>query len=309
MSKPEVDLSIIIVNWNTKKLLMDCLFSIYKTVCDVSFEVRLVDNASTDDSVKAVRQNYPDVNIVVNQQNMGFAAANNMALKVMKGRYALLLNTDTVLTDCAVKNIYTFMENRPGVGMACGQLINEDGSKQNSIANFPSLLSIICNETLLRLVFPENFPSKHQNYIEPIMVDSCIGACLMVRKEAIDQVGPLDERYFFFMEETDWALMMKNHGWMSWFVPDSRVFHLQGQSAGDNIGARKMFFRSRYLYLKKWHLSFFPIFKTAIVIRLVLNFLLNLLAVTITIGCVGKVRRKYRTYSGLLWWHIKGCPG
>ena len=113
-----MDISIIIVNWNTKRLLLDCLSSIFKTVKEISFEVWLVDNASTDGSVEAVKSRYPDVKIIENEINLGFAAANNLALKRMKGRYALLLNTDTALTNGAVKELYDFMEANPEAGMA-----------------------------------------------------------------------------------------------------------------------------------------------------------------------------------------------
>ena len=207
-----MDISIVIVNWNTRELLLDCLASVYALAGGLRFEVFVVDNASSDGSVSAVQAQYPQVNVIRNEKNLGFAAANNKALRVMQGKYALLLNTDTVLTEGAIATLLAYMENHDKVGMACGQLLNADGSKQNSIANFPGLLGLLCNETVLRLLWPRRFPSKRQEYRAPLEVESCIGACLMVRKAAMDAVGLLDERYFFFMEETDWALAMHRGG-------------------------------------------------------------------------------------------------
>jgi len=303
-----MDVSIVIVNWNTKKLLLDCLASIHGAIKGVSYEIFLVDNASSDGSVAAVRVDYPDVIVIENESNLGFAAANNKALRQMNGQYALLLNTDTILTDGAIEKIHDYMVKHNDVAMACGQLLNEDGSKQNSVANFPSILSLLCNETILRLIFPEKFPSKRQEYKDPIEVDSCIGACLMVRKKAMDEVGLLDERYFFFMEETDWALAMQKAGWRSCLVPDARIFHLQGQSAGDNVKARIMFYRSRYGYFRKWFPSCFLILAAVVVFRLTLNFLLNFFGVIITFGLYKGIRKRVKTYGQLLWWHLQGCP-
>ena len=304
----ELDISIIIVNWNTKKLLLDCLASISETIQNVSMEIWMVDNASSDGSVEAVRHFYPDVKIIQNRKNLGFAAANNKAFKRMLGRYALLLNTDTVLTEGAVESIFTFMEKKPEAGMACGQLLNPDGSKQNSIASFPGLTSLIFNETLLRILLPEQYPSKRREYNRPIEVDSCIGACLMVRKKAMDHVGFLDEDYFFFFEETDWARRIKQAGWKIYFVPSAKITHFQGQSVGHDINSRKLYYESRYAYFKKWHPDHYPIIRWIIFIRLLINAGLNLVVVTGTLGIQKDIQKKLALYAQLIRWHIKGCP-
>jgi GT2 family glycosyltransferase len=124
-----LDISIIVVSFNTKNLLLDCLASIFKTIKGISFEVWVVDNNSTDGTVEATRERYPTIKIIKNTENLGFAAANNQAFRQMNGDYALLLNTDTVLTNGAIKELYDFMEANPEAGMACGQLLNLDGSK------------------------------------------------------------------------------------------------------------------------------------------------------------------------------------
>ncbi len=247
-----MDLSIIIINYNTRDLTADCLESVYRTIKGISFEVFVVDNASVDGSAEFLKSKFPDINLIKNERNLGFAAANNQALKIIQGRYALLLNSDTVLKESAVWELVSFMETHPEAAMACGQLLNADGTKQNSIAGFPSLLTLLFNMPLLEYLFPEKFPSKRYEYNQPIEIDSGIGACLMVRKEAIDKVGMLDERYFFFMEETDWALQMREAGWKNYYVPTAFIYHLQGKSIGQNIRSRIIFYRSRYIFFKKW---------------------------------------------------------
>jgi len=304
----QMDLSIIIVNWNTKNLLLDCLVSIFETVKISSMEIWLVDNASTDGSVAAVRRMYPTVSIIQNRENLGFAAANNQAFERMQGRYALLLNTDTILAAGAVDAIFAFMERHPDVGMACGQLLNPDGSKQNSFAKFPCLASLIFNEALLQILFPGKFPSKRKPNSDPMEVDSCIGACLMVKREAMDQVGWLDESFFFFFEETDWAYRMKQAGWKIYFVPSARIIHIQGQTVGHNVASRIMFNRSRYIYFKKWHPDAYLLVRLIIFARILINAILNLVGAVVTFGMHAGIKKKLSVYSRLILWHLAGCP-
>jgi GT2 family glycosyltransferase len=303
-----LDISFIIVNWNTKDLLLKCLASIYRTVNEIAFEVWVVDNGSSDGSVGAIKEKYPHIKVIENRTNLGFAAANNLALERMDGHYALLLNSDTVLTEGAVSELYNFMQENPETAITCGQLLNPDGSKQNSIANFPSLLSLVSNETLLRFLLPSRFPSKKREYRTPIEIDSCIGACMLIRKKAIDEVGFLDDRYFFFLEETDWAYRIKKAGWKILFVPAARIFHAQGKSVGIRSDARIMFYRSRYLFFRKWSLRPYPLVCLVIFSRLLINTLLSLLGVAFTLGLKKDLKRKLIVYAQLILWHMKGCP-
>jgi GT2 family glycosyltransferase len=269
--------------------------------------VLVVDNGSTDGSVEAVKTGYPGVHVIENQKNLGFAAANNRAFRKMKGRYALLLNTDTILTEGAVKELFDFMEANHKAGLACGQLLNLDGSKQNSIANFPSLLSLLTNETLLRVLYPKRFPSKRREYKAPIEVDSCIGACMIGRKTALEEVGNFDERYFFFLEETDLALKMKQAGWKIFFVPSAKILHAQGKTVGSSADSRIMFYRSRYIFLKKWHPSCHWLFRLVIFMRLSVNTFLALFGVLFTLGQHKGIRYRLITYFKLIVWHLGGC--
>lgn len=303
-----MDLSIIIVSYNTRALLLQCLESVYRTTKGTRFEIWVVDNASSDGSMQAVHQHFPEVLTIENSDNKGFAAANNQALQRMAGRYALLLNADAQLTPGALDRLAAFMESRADAGMVCGQLLNADGSKQNAFANFPTLLSLALNESLLKKLWPRRYPSKYQNYREPILVESCIGACMIVRKTAMAEAGMLDERYFFFMEETDWALTFKKAGWKSYFIPDAEIYHYQGQSAGSGAASRIMFYRSRYQFIRKWHPRSYPLHFAVIGCRLLANTLLSLMAVTFTLALHGPTRRRCVRYVKLILWHFRGCP-
>lgn len=309
MFPEKTDISIIVVNWNTKDLLQTCLESVGATVRGFSFETIVVDNASTDESVAMLRERFPAVRLIENGKNRGFGAANNQALRIMTGRYALLLNSDTVLTEDAIHELFACLENHPEAAMACGQLLNADGSRQNSIAVFPTLLTMMANMPLLEYLFPRRFPSKRYSHSAPVEVDSGVGACLMVRKKTIDEVGMFDERYFFFFEETDWAYQMRQAGWKILHVPTAFIYHLQGQSIGRNVRSRIEFYRSRYQFFRKWrNQPYYLAVFVVILIRLVLDWLLNSLGILLTLGLQRKLRDKWKVYGSLLVWHFRGCP-
>ncbi|MCD5397818.1 glycosyltransferase family 2 protein [candidate division NPL-UPA2 bacterium] len=305
-----MDISFVIVNWNTKELLLDCLSSIYTKVNDLEFEVFVVDNGSLDGSLEAVRANFPQVRLIENGQNFGFARAANRALRRISGRYAVLLNTDTILEKGAVEKLAVFMDKTPRAGIAAGQLLHRDGSKQNSFDNFPSLLTLTVNKALLSLLWPKRFLGKRKRYHNPIEVESVIGACMLVRKKAIEKVGELDEDYFFFFEETDWCFRMREQGWGVYHVPGARIIHLQGATANRfHSRARIEFYRSRYLFYRKHRGE--PALagiRVTVFVKLVLNFLFLALGCLMSAGTVAEWRRKLATYARLLFWHLRWCP-
>ena len=302
-----MDISIIIVNYNTKNYLRNCLNSVYETIRCISFEVIIVDNASSDGSQGMVRTEFPQVHLMENGRNLGFGAANNQALPIMEGRYALLLNTDTALKENAFSELFSFMENQPNAAMACGQLLNADGSKQNSIAPFPSIWTLLFNMPLLEKLFPQKYPSKRYDHKKPVEIDSGIGACILVRRQAIKEVGLFDERYFFFFEETDWALRMKIAGWKIYHVPSAYIYHLQGQSIGHDIRSRIEFYRSRYQFFLKWNAySYYLLISFIIFFRLIINWLLTSIANVLTMGLSREMRNKWIIYSQLFLWHLRG---
>jgi len=305
-----MDVSIIVVNWNTRELLLDCLKSIYDTTTGLDIEVIVVDNGSQDGSSKVVKDTFPQVKLIQNSENKGFARANNQALSIAAGRYLLLLNSDAVLTDGSLAGLVTFMDKTPDAGIAACQYLNRDGSKQNSFDNFPTLATELLNKSLLKILFPKKYPSKKKEYHEPMEVDSTIGACMIVQKEAIKQVGMLDEDYFFFLEETDWCFRMHEAGWKIYHLPHIKVYHLQGQSKEKNPSkAWTEYYRSSYIFFKKRR-SIFSYYTLRItrIFKLTINLLLVMLGLFITLGLDKGLKRRFRIYSDLLIWHIKLCP-
>jgi GT2 family glycosyltransferase len=305
-----IDLSIIIVSWNTKEYLLRCVESIFQAGAIDQAEVIIVDNGSREGSGDDVKGTSPFIRLIQNDRNLGFAKAVNQALQKASGRYVLLLNPDTQVKGGTIERLVAFMDAHSDAGAAGGQLLNSDGSKQNSIANFPSLTTELLNKSLLRWLFPKKFPGKERSYSGPVEVDSVIGACMVVRRDAIKQVGLLDEDYFLFFEETDWCYRMKKAGWKIYHIPQIEVYHFQGKSAEkEKKKARVEYYCSRYRFFKKnkgpleW---FFLVI--GMMTKLIVEFVFMGLANLFTFFALHKWKRRFLIYAYLLWWHLKGCP-
>lgn len=311
-----MDLSIIIINWNTRQLLLDCIASVYATVREARFEIFVVDNGSTDGSVDAVAKTYPAVRIIANKTNLGFARANNQAICMIEGRYAVLLNSDTLLKENALEDMLRFMEAHPRAGICGPQLLFGDGTRQISFGVFPSLLEEFGGKIIERFFFPQRYMErqgrKRAVFSGPAIVDFVIGACMMVRKEAIEQVGMLDEDYFFNYEEVDWCLRMKNAGWDVWHLPGVEIFHFQNRSfSGLNFRARVESWRSRYIFFQK-KLKLSALGAKGLVI---LGFLLNTFRFvgygvlnTLSLFSLKRLRTRWLMFGYLLLWHLRGRP-
>lgn len=234
-------LSISIVNYNTEGLLRNCLQTLFQYTTDIDFEVFVVDNASRDNSIKMVEEFFPQVELIKKKKNIGFAAANNLALKRANGKYFLLLNSDTELIDNSLKVLVDFMEEATNCGICCPQLIYPDGSLQKSYSNFHTAKQRAGWEyfpqlrKLKQLLFKNKTKSKQPNnkvkYPKIVTeISRPRGACFFVRMETIKEVGMLDERFFLYAEEVDWALRIKKARWKNYFVPQSKVIHVWGAS-------------------------------------------------------------------------------
>jgi hypothetical protein len=306
-----IDVSVVIVNWNTRELLSNCLCSLRKQAAGIALEIFVVDNGSTDGSVEMVRAGFPEVEIIENGCNLGFARANNVALRRASGRYLLLLNSDTVVREGALEGLAATMDKDPETGIAGLQLLNEDGSLQNSISSMPSLLTELGNKSLLRLLLPSRYPGKEHRFAAPIAVDTVIGACLMARREAAAAVGLLDEDFFFFLEETDWCLRMKKAGWKVVHDPRYSVYHLQGKSAGKvNVRARIEYWRSRYTFFRKHYGAATRLaLRGGLMGKLTVNLVFSFLANVLTLFTRSRLRGKLAVYGGVFAWHLQGCPG
>ena len=202
------------------------------------------------------------------------------------------------------------MRAHRGCGIIGGQLLDPDGSRQNSIANFPTLATELLNKSLLRRLFPKRFPGKEHELPEPLEVESVVGAFLLTRKELWDALGGLDERFFFFLEETDYCLQAKRAGWKVMHLPKVKVWHGQGQTARQMPTAVRIeYWRSRYAYFQKhcppWTRA---ILRVGLGLRLAVDWLTSLVLTLLTLGQSVRWKRKLSTYSTLLAWHCLGCP-
>ncbi len=255
MSTERVEVSVIIVNWNTWDLLVQCLQSLYDTTSDLDLEVIVVDNASSDGSPTIVRERFPQVQLIQNQENLGFAQASNQAIKRCRGRYMLLLNSDTQALPGSLDKTVRFMDEHPRAGIAGVRLLNPDGTFQASYTPFPTLwrefliLSGL-GRSLIRPTFPSCGPQtekgaqKIEGYVE--------GAYLMARREAIDQIGGLDEPIFMYSEEVDWCYRFHQAGWEVWYLPQAPIIHYGGQSSKERRGRMEAeLYRSRVYFFRK----------------------------------------------------------
>ncbi|NLE45711.1 MAG: glycosyltransferase family 2 protein [Chloroflexi bacterium] len=249
-----LDLSIIVVNWNTREMLANCLRSIEDTVTDFAYEVIVVDNGSEDGSQTMLRQLFPQVCLIENDENVGFARANNQGMANCRGRYALLLNSDAITTPGAVQSLWNLADTEPRAGIVGAQLLNPDGSFQASHTPFPTLF----RELLIltgsgRLVYEPWYPSHGPEEDKgPQIVDYVEGACMLVRREAFEEVGGLDEGYFMYAEEVDWCYAMRERGWQVWYQPAARVVHLGSGSSQNRRSEREAdLYRSRVRFFRK----------------------------------------------------------
>ncbi len=230
-----MDASIIIVNWNTKDILCDCLRSIYEQAGEVDFEVIVIDNASTDSSAEMVKKEFPQVILIENLENRGFAAANNQGMALAQGRYVLLLNSDTIVLNDAIVKTVSFANAHLDAAVVGCRVLNPNRTLQPTCFMFPSVLNMALSSSYLYKLFPKNkFFGREQmtwwNRDEAREVDVVSGCFMLVRRKAIEQVGLMDEQFFMYAEETDWCYRFKQSGWKILFTPDAEIIHLHKAS-------------------------------------------------------------------------------
>jgi hypothetical protein len=230
------DCSIIIVNWNTRDILRNCLTSVFQQTHGMDFEVIVIDNASSDGSAQRVKSEFPQALLIENTENRGFAAANNQGMRIAKGRYILLLNSDTIVLDGAIQKTVAFADQHPQAAVVGCKVLNPDHSLQPTCFMFPSLLNLFLSASYLYKIFPHSrFFGRERmswwNRDNVREVDVVTGCFMLVRRKVIEQVGLMDEDFFMYAEETDWCFRFKQAGWQNLFYPDAQIIHLGGQSS------------------------------------------------------------------------------
>lgn len=259
-TQPTLDCSIIIVNWNVCALLRRCLARLPEAAGPhVRYEVIVVDNASHDDSVAMVRAEFPAVRLRANPTNRGFSGGNNDGIRLARGRTLLLLNPDTEMQPGSLAALLATVDAAPAVGMAGPRLLNPDGSVQPSRRRFPTLATALLESTPLQPYFP-NHPILRRYYLADQPddreqdVDWITGACMLVRRDVIRQVGGFDEGYFMYSEELDLCRRIKEAGWRIVYQPAAVVVHHESQSADQDVPARHLRFnRSKIRYVLRRH--------------------------------------------------------
>jgi len=246
-------MSTIVVNYNTCDLTRRCLRSLLEDAAALHAEIIVVDNGSTDGSVAMLRQEFPEIHVLPLTTNLGFGPANNRAATLSSAEYLLLLNSDTVVHPGALRALLTFAATHPDTGAVGARLLNADGSLQKSCWRFPTpgLELAECLGLLRFLRRPSNYRSR--DYSHPMRVDFAIGACLLIRRVAFQQVGGFDEAFFLYAEETDLCRRLRDAGWQIYYTHDSVITHFGGGSATAGEIQFRQFNAGKDRYFRKHH--------------------------------------------------------
>lgn len=230
-----LDLSIVIVTWNTEKLILECLSAIYQYPVKINFETILIDNDSKDKTVKNVKAQFPKATLVENSTNIGLIKASNQGFQMAKGRYILWLNSDAILQKDSLDKMIQFMETHPKAGILGPRTFYPDGTLQLSAQQFPTPTTVFLENTYLSMLFKKNrwfgqYLMTWWDHADSREVDWVGGACLLIRRETFQQIGLMDERYALYSTETDWCYLARQKNWQVWYVPNIQVMHYGGQS-------------------------------------------------------------------------------
>jgi GT2 family glycosyltransferase len=291
-----VRLSILIVSYNCRELLLGCLESVFATVRTHPFEVIVVDNASTDDSVREARERFPSVAFIENEVNQWFSGATNQAILASTGAYLLCLNPDAVCHPKAVDDLVAFLDSHPSVAVVGPRLLNGDGSLQPSCRNFLTSRRLVLQHGLPWRAAPNAWRKRtvleYWDHDETIRVDWLIGACILVRRTAVEQVGLKDEGFPMFHEETDWCWRFRKAGWEVWFLHDASITHYGGSTTIRRWGRGLVleFYRGKHRFIRK-HYGLLPLLMHRSLLSVML---LARLTRALVLSRVGRSRREWR---------------
>lgn len=252
-----MDVSLVTVTWNSAKFIGDQARSVYASE-GVTYEFFVVDNASSDDTVAIVERDFPQVRLMKNEVNRGFAAANNQAIRASIGRYVLLLNPDMRVAPDTIAKMVQHMDAHPEIGVLGPRLVDEQGNIMPHVRRFPR----VSDQAAILLKLPHVVPTildaylqKDFDYSKDASVDSVRGSCFMIRREVIEKLGGLDERYFIWFEEVDYCMQVVRAGWKVAYTPTATCVDYVGRSFALVSGYRKQqyFTTSMVTYFRKWH--------------------------------------------------------
>jgi hypothetical protein len=247
------DLSVIIVNWNVRDLLAECLRSLERHHGTLQLEVIVVDSASSDGSVTMLQEEFPWVRLLASPQNIGFVGGNNAGLALAQGRYLLLLNPDTVVHPHALATMVAYLESHPQVGIVGPHTLNPDGTYQSTRRRFPSLLLAILEDSAPR-PWRDWFTARDLPDEGMVEVDWVQGSALLARREVYQQLGGLNSEYVMFFEETDWCQQAKRHGWQVYYLGNAYITHYGGGSTDQVVVRKHVHYQfSKLRYFRRYH--------------------------------------------------------
>lgn len=287
-----IRLSIIIVSYNSIDYLKNCLNSIIKNppLPDREYKIIVVDNASVDGSRELVKNQYPDVRLIANPKNTGFSAANNIGIRANSSEYILLINSDCEAFENSIENLVFFMDDNKDAGIAGPKIVNSDGSIQLSCRRFPSFFDAGMHSILEHIV-PDNRFSRRYKLADikrdkPVKVDWVSGSCMIIRRQALDDTGFLDEHFFMYVEDTDLCYQMWKKDWKVYYNPHSRILHHSGGSTRGRKTAASIMMQKSVIYFfwknyrKTWRVILFPILPVLSGLRILLTFIKNSFKIT-----------------------------
>jgi GT2 family glycosyltransferase/lipopolysaccharide/colanic/teichoic acid biosynthesis glycosyltransferase len=283
-----MELSVIIVNYNVKHFLEQALISIQKAIQGIDTEIFVVDNASQDGSVAMLRQKFPTVKLILNIKNVGFAAANNFAIKQSQGKYVLFINPDTIVQEDTFRTLISFFENHPDAGMVGCKILNPDGTLQLACRrSFPTAWVALSRLTGLSRLFPKSrlFGRYNLTYLNPdeiYPVEAISGSFMMTRKDALQQVGFFDETWFMYGEDLDLCFRFGIAGWKIYYVPTTKIIHFKGESSRQSeFDVIRLFYQAMRLFVAKYYKSYLFQFllEAGIILRAGFHYLKHILSV------------------------------
>ncbi len=257
----QIDISVIIVTWNSEEWIKICLDSILATSADLKIETIVVDNFSKDKTLEILKAYNSQIKLIQNPSNLGYAKGCNQGLKIAQGNYILLLNPDTEITENSLKKMRDFMEKTPEAGALGPQLVDFEGQIQPSCRRFPNYKLLLWELTGLSRLFSKSkifgaWKMGGFDFRSTREVEQPMGSALLIRKKVIDQIGLMDERFFLFYNDVDFCYRIKQAGWKIYFYPEAKIFHAEGASTGQ-VKVKKIILShwGHFFYLKKYHSS------------------------------------------------------
>jgi N-acetylglucosaminyl-diphospho-decaprenol L-rhamnosyltransferase len=304
-----MDLSVVLVALNGRDMTLDCLDTLARAAEGLAFEVVLVDNGSTDGVADAAAARFPELRVIRNRENRGYGPAANQGMRASAGRVVALVNNDTRLPPGSLRDLAAFLESHPRFGIVGPQLMHEDGRTQHSFDVEPSLASELLNKSLLRRLDPNSYPSRLQQRDKPFEVENLVGACFIVRKSLVDELGGFDEKFFYLYEETDFCRRARDKGWKVMVQPAVSIIHLQGRTRrAVRVRARIEQARSRFAYFRKHRPASHVALRILYPVKCLLETLAWGLATLLTLGLWSRARGRLAEAAAVLAWQLVLCP-